>query len=118
MAAPPIIFITGANTGIGYEAVKAFMASPEAYHIILGSRSVSKGEEAIKNLKDEFPSSKTTLELVQIDVASDESIDAAYKKISAGHDHIDALVNNAGSFFFSPLPLYFFSSPSSHSHRP
>lgn len=92
----PVIFITGANTGIGYEAVKAFMTSPEAYHIILGSRSVSKGEEAVKQLREEFPSSKTTLELVEIDVTSDESIEVAYKKVSAGHDHIDALVNNAG----------------------
>ncbi|KAK5654535.1 hypothetical protein OQA88_7164 [Cercophora sp. LCS_1] len=92
----PIIFITGANTGIGYEAVAAFLPSPTPYHIILGSRSTEKGTAAIAQLKSAFPSTPSTLELVQIDLESDASIAAAYETISSKHGRIDALVNNAG----------------------
>jgi len=98
----PIVFITGANTGIGLEAVKAFLQSPTTtagYHILLGSRSLEKGQAAIASLQAEFPASPTTLELVQIDVTSDASIQAAFESISANHPHIDALVNNAGAVF-------------------
>ncbi|KAK0643794.1 hypothetical protein B0T16DRAFT_188902 [Cercophora newfieldiana] len=98
-ATRPIVFITGANTGIGLEAVKAFLASTSPYHIIVGSRSVEKGEQAIQQLKSEFPDSVTTLELVQVDLGSDDSINAAFQAVSSRHDHIDALVNNAGAMF-------------------
>lgn len=95
----PIVLITGANTGIGYEAVKAFLASPTTYHVILGSRSAENGNAAISQLKSEFPDSPTTLELLLVDLTSDESIASAFETVSSKHDHIDALVNNAGAQF-------------------
>lgn len=91
-----IVLITGANAGIGLEAVRAFLGSATPYHIILGSRSVDKGERAIQQVKAEFPNSATTLELLQVDLTSDESIDAAFKAVGSKHNHVDALVNNAG----------------------
>ncbi|KAK0620566.1 hypothetical protein B0T14DRAFT_429307 [Immersiella caudata] len=97
--ARPIVFITGANSGIGLEAVKAFLGSADPYHILFGSRSVEKGEQAIQQVESEFPNSATTIELVQVDLISDESIQTAFKKVSSKHDHIDALVNNAGGQF-------------------
>lgn len=100
----PIVFITGANTGIGLEAVKALVASANPYRVLLGSRSVEKGEQAIQQLQSEFPESATTLELVQVDLASDDSIKAAFEAVSAKHDHIDVLVNNAGMSSAAPIP--------------
>ncbi|KAK1749509.1 short chain dehydrogenase [Echria macrotheca] len=97
--AKPVVLVTGANTGIGFEAVKAFAASPNPYHIIVGSRSVEKGEAAIQQIKAEYPDSSTTLELVQVDVTSDDSINAAFEAVSSKHEYIDALVNNAGAVF-------------------
>ena len=91
-----IVLITGANTGIGFEAVKALLASSKVYHIIVGSRSPDKGEAAIQQLQGEFPESGSTLELLVVDIASDDSIKEALKAVSFKHGHIDALVNNAG----------------------
>jgi len=98
----PIILITGANSGIGLEAVKAFLGSASPYHIIFGSRSVEKGEKAIEEVKAEFPNSASTVELLQVDLTSDESIEAAFQAVSSKHGHIDALVNNAGTAVQNP----------------
>ena len=91
-----IAFVTGANTGIGWETVKALIQSQQPYHIYIGSRDVSKGETAIASLKLEVPETSSTLETVQVDVENDESISKAFEKIQAASGHLDVLVNNAG----------------------
>ncbi|QIW99566.1 hypothetical protein AMS68_005084 [Peltaster fructicola] len=90
-----IVLITGANTGLGYEAVKALLATSES-HILLGTRSIQKGQDAIAKLQSEVPNSKSTIEVLQVDVTSDESIEKAFNEVSSKHDHLDVLVNNAG----------------------
>ncbi|KAK3690345.1 hypothetical protein B0T22DRAFT_528923 [Podospora appendiculata] len=91
-----IVLVTGANTGIGYETVKALLQSPTSYHVLLGSRSIEKGNQAVATLQKELPDAKGTVELLQLDLESDESIAAALETIKAKHGHIDTLVNNAG----------------------
>ncbi|KAK3053630.1 hypothetical protein LTR09_005374 [Extremus antarcticus] len=93
----PVILITGANTGLGYEAVKALYKSSQAYEILLGSRTVSKGDEAVATLKTEVPSSASTVSVIQIDVESDSSIEAAFSTISEKYGRLDSLINNAGA---------------------
>jgi NADP-dependent 3-hydroxy acid dehydrogenase YdfG len=93
-----IVFITGANSGIGYETVKALVQSSQPYHVFLGSRSIENGNKAIEALQNEFPDSLGSIEVNQIDVSSDESINAAFEKVQQGPGHIDVLVNNAGTF--------------------
>uniref|UniRef100_L2G849 Short-chain dehydrogenase n=1 Tax=Colletotrichum fructicola (strain Nara gc5) TaxID=1213859 RepID=L2G849_COLFN len=46
MSAKRVALITGANTGIGYETIKALPSSDRSYHILLGSRSMEKGAAA------------------------------------------------------------------------
>ncbi|KAK6544209.1 hypothetical protein TWF694_000912 [Orbilia ellipsospora] len=94
MTSKTIIVITGANSGIGYEAVKALIGSEKPYHIYAGARSLDKLEAAIQSLGD---TGKHTLSPFQIDLFSDESIKAAYTKVSSEVDHIDVLINNAGA---------------------
>lgn len=96
MSSNEIILITGANTGIGFETVKALFQSPKSYHILLGSRTTSKGEDAIAQLKQEFPESKSTVETVQIDIESDESIGKLYEFVEGKFGRVDVLINNAG----------------------
>jgi len=62
----------------------------------MGSRSLDKAESAIEKLQKECAGSKNTVEAIQVDLASDASIEAAFNKISTGAGHIDTLVNNAG----------------------
>ncbi|KAK0624953.1 hypothetical protein B0T17DRAFT_639066 [Bombardia bombarda] len=96
MSSKRIVLITGANTGIGYETAKALLQSPTPYHVLLGSRSIDKGNKAIEKLAKEVPNATNTVELVQIDIGSDESINQAAETVKAKHGRIDTLINNAG----------------------
>lgn len=96
MASSKVILITGGNNGIGYETVKALLQSDKVYHVLLGSRSLEKAKRAIEALHKECPESTSTVEAVQIDLTSDESIKKAFEQVKASPGHIDVLINNAG----------------------
>lgn len=89
-----IVFITGANQGLGFEVVKKLAAEQENFCIILGVRDLSKGKQAIKEVSK--VANSTTLDTVQIDVTKDESISAAVEEVKAKYGRIDVLHNNAG----------------------
>ena len=46
-----VIIVTGGNTGIGYETIKALL--PKNATVYMASRNRSKAEEAIRKLKEE-----------------------------------------------------------------
>ncbi|TVY80949.1 Short-chain dehydrogenase/reductase tropE, partial [Lachnellula suecica] len=94
-----IVFITGANTGLGIEIVKALDKSTQSYEIIIGSRFVSNGEAAVAAVQQEIASSSSSLSVVQLDLASDESIKKAVEHIESKFGHLDVLVNNGGASF-------------------
>ncbi|KAK3180515.1 hypothetical protein K4F52_008106 [Lecanicillium sp. MT-2017a] len=91
-----VVLITGANTGIGYEAVRALALSARSYHVFLGSRSVENGKEAADAIKKEYPQTSIVMEVAQIDVSSDDSINSAFQKVEQSTGYIDVLINNAG----------------------
>lgn len=91
-----IVFITGANTGIGYEAVKSLLQSPKPYHILLGCRSLLKGHAAIVKLAEETKNDHSTVEPVEIDISDDDSIQRAFEMVRDKFGRVDVLVNNAG----------------------
>ena len=63
------------------------------YHVLLGSRSSSKGEAAVKDLESrKLPG---TVELVTIDTSKDDTINAAAENVEKKHGKLDVLVNNA-----------------------
>lgn len=93
-----IVLVTGANNGIGYETVKALLQSTKStYHIFLGSRSLEKGKKALEALNTEVRDTKSSVELLQLDLTDDASIETAYETVCISYDHIDTLVNNAGA---------------------
>ncbi len=96
------VFITGANTGIGYEPVRALAQSSRSYHVFLGSRSVEKGKEAVDAIKKEYPESSIVMDVTQIDVSSDDSINSAFAKVEQAMGYVDVLINNAG---WSPMVM-------------
>ena len=68
------------NGGIGFELASQLL-SDSSKHVILGSRSVERGEAAVRDLQSrKLPG---TVELLQLDVASDESISAAAKTVES-----------------------------------
>lgn len=92
-----VVLVTGANTGIGFETVKAlYNHASKQYDILLGGRSIEKAKAAAESLKSANPGSKSTITPFQIDISSDESIEKAFTEVSSLYDRVDALVNNAG----------------------
>lgn len=91
-----IVLITGGNTGIGYESVKALYASSHPHTILMGSRSLEKANESISKLKNEVSGSKSELVPIQIDIEDDASIEKAFGEVESKYGRVDTLVNNAG----------------------
>lgn len=95
-----IVLVTGGNTGLGLEIVRALAKSSNSYEIIIGSRSTESGSKAIKTVQDEVKSaSSSTLSVVQVDLESDNSLKKAIAEISEKFGRLDVLVNNAGAQF-------------------
>lgn len=101
--ATKVILVTGATNGIGYETVKCFLQSSKPYHVFLGSRSLQKGKDTIQKIRAECPGTTNTVELLQIDLNSDESIEKAFEVVKNGQGRLDVLINNAGKQVASHL---------------
>ena len=84
--------ITGANSGIGYQA--ALQLARHGAHVLLGCRSVAKGRAALDRLQREAPNASA--ELVELDMASLASIRAFAAAFASRGLPLDVLINNAG----------------------
>lgn len=96
MSSSKIVLITGANTGLGFETVKAMYHCNIAYTIILSGRSLERVRAAVEELQSTQGNSKNTIEALQLDVTNDESINAAFDFVYRRYGKLDALINNAG----------------------
>ncbi|KAF2127325.1 NAD(P)-binding protein [Dothidotthia symphoricarpi CBS 119687] len=91
--AKEIVLVTGANSGIGFEIAHQFLARG-TYHVLLGSRSLQKGTTALQDLQSrKLPGS---IELLTLDIQSDDHIAQATTSITQNHGKLDILINNAG----------------------
>ncbi|KAH8697868.1 putative short chain dehydrogenase/reductase [Talaromyces proteolyticus] len=90
--------ITGANSGVGYATAHTIAAKSPDYHVILASRSITNGQEALDEIKtsSSLPI-KGTLSLVQLDVTNEESIASAVKLVESEFGYLDVLINNAAT---------------------
>jgi NAD(P)-dependent dehydrogenase (short-subunit alcohol dehydrogenase family) len=84
--------VTGANGGLGLETAKVLAA--KGAHVVMAVRNQTKAAQAVEQIRAE--TAKASLELVELDLASQASVTSAAKQILAGHEVIDILVNNAG----------------------
>jgi NAD(P)-dependent dehydrogenase (short-subunit alcohol dehydrogenase family) len=98
MAESSIVLITGGNTGIGYESVKALYTSQQPHTILMGSRSLEKANDSIAKLKGEVSESKSEVVPIQIDIEDDASIENAFKEVQSKYGRLDSLINNAGTY--------------------
>ena len=71
-----------------------------SYHVLVGSRSPSKGTSALKELQSRNPSGYA--EMVHIDVTDDDIISRAAATVQQTHGKLDILVNNAGISALTP----------------
>ena len=86
------IMITGANSGIGFEVAK-FCASFNS-KVIMAVRNIKRGEAARNKLLELCPNANIIL--MQLDLASFESIKNFVNEIISNKIDIDVFYNNAG----------------------
>jgi NAD(P)-dependent dehydrogenase (short-subunit alcohol dehydrogenase family) len=90
MSSSPVSVVTGANSGIGRATAVHLAANG---HTVYGTvRSVGKADK----LRAMADAAGTSVELVELDVADDESVSTGFGEILAAAGRVDHLVNNAG----------------------
>jgi NAD(P)-dependent dehydrogenase (short-subunit alcohol dehydrogenase family) len=104
--ANPIVLITGANTGLGYETVKALCQSASGYRIILCGRELQKAQGAVMKIQEECPTTKSDLTAIQLDIEDDLSIENLVHNVDKTFGKIDVLINNAGTALFIDLSVH------------
>ena len=84
-----VVFITGANTGIGFQLAKVLLRDHgERFYVIVGSRNASKGETAVRELHDQ---GLNGCETIPFEVTSDDSISNAATTIEQKFGKLDVL---------------------------
>ena len=86
------IIITGANSGIGFEAVKAL--SKKGADVILAVRNEQKGQDAVESILKENP--QASLIVMKLDLADLTSVRKFTKDFCNRFPNLDILINNAG----------------------
>lgn len=97
MAPKEVVLVTGANTGLGFQIIRALCGSNKAYEILLAGRSLEKAQQAAESVAEEFPSSSSEVWPIQIDLEDDDSVQRAFDEVQTKFGRLDALVNNAGA---------------------
>lgn len=87
-----VAVVTGANGGLGLESATALAAA--GAHVVMAARNREKAEAALAGILSTHPGA--SLEIVDLDLASLDSVRAAAAQIAASHPRIDILMNNAG----------------------
>lgn len=95
----PIIFMTGATSGLG--KVSALKAASKGATLIALVRDKEKGKSLVKELTNQFPQSLGSIQLVEGNLNSFESVVKACEEVKKNHPVLDMIVNNAGIMNFS-----------------
>ena len=85
------IVITGANTGLGYEAAKVLSA--KGARVLIACRSQQKAEDAIARMEEE--NGEVDVSHVALDLSDLASISDCAERLRS-EEKIDVLINNAG----------------------
>lgn len=86
------IVITGANSGIGYEA--ATILAGRGAEIVMAVRNYEKGQKALQAIQNVHPNAK--LQLMRLDLSELASIRHFAEEFRQNHHKLSILINNAG----------------------
>ena len=85
-----VALVTGSSSGIGFETSLALARN--GYHTFATMRNLGKDEK----IKQIIEKEDLSIEILELDVDSEESVNRAIKTVSEKKGRIDVLVNNAG----------------------
>ena len=85
-----VALVTGSSSGIGLETALAL--ARDGFHTFASMRDTKKSGEIEYAAKKE----NLVMDIIELDVNSEDSIVSAIKKITSDNGRIDVLVNNAG----------------------
>jgi len=88
-----VAIITGADGGMGQEHVKA--VSKAGYEVVMACRNPQKAWPICKELIAK--THNTRIQVIKLDLASFASIYAFVEEVRKQYDHVDLLLNNAGT---------------------
>jgi NAD(P)-dependent dehydrogenase (short-subunit alcohol dehydrogenase family) len=88
------ILVTGGNSGIGLEMVKAFVEA--GHEVVIAARDTGKSQAAINDIKAAQPNA--VIYAIALDLANFDSIDAAAAQTLALLPALDTVMVNAGSY--------------------
>jgi NAD(P)-dependent dehydrogenase (short-subunit alcohol dehydrogenase family) len=86
------VVITGASSGIGFEAARVL--ADRGALVVLACRSEAKSEAAVQRIRAAVPGA--SLESVRLDLASLDSVRTAAAEVHRRFPRLDLLINNAG----------------------
>ena len=89
-SSPQVAVVTGANSGIG--RATALHLAQRGYRVFGTVRSIDKAGK----LQSRAAELGVSVELIEMDVAEDKSVQRGFADIFRATDHVDVLVNNAG----------------------
>ncbi len=100
-----VILITGASSGFGALAARALAL---AGHVVYASMRETTGRNAsqVEAVKAYAAEHKVDLRAVELDVASQDSTDAAIAGIVADNGRLDVVIHNAGHMAFGPAEAF------------
>ncbi|CAN5183111.1 SDR family oxidoreductase [soil metagenome] len=87
-----IAVVTGATSGIGYEAALALAGA--GARVVLASRNEAKGAEMLARIRSMYPGAQVSFE--RLDLASLKSVADCADRLARTLPRIDLLINNAG----------------------
>lgn len=89
---PKTIIVTGGNAGIGFAT--AHQLADAGHHVVIVSRNLVKGQDALTRIKDE--TGNESVECVQGDLSTIASVNELADTLCDRYPRIDVLINNAG----------------------
>jgi NAD(P)-dependent dehydrogenase (short-subunit alcohol dehydrogenase family) len=99
------ILVTGCSSGFG-ELIAKTLASA-GHHVYATMRGVqSRNATAAESLRQWAREQSLALDVLELDVTDDESVQAAVAQALASGDGIDVVVNNAGASAAGPLEAF------------